>query len=308
MPTCRRLRDVHVDADNTDRSGGHRALFDALPVALVMGDLAGLVLDINDAAALLLGVRRTDVVGRSALLLVHPDDRAGSAASAARMAAGGIESLREELRFLRPDGTTAWGDVSTNLVVDDDGRPQHWLAVVVDITARKAAESAQRRLASAVQTSTDAIVATTLEGTITSWNPGAERVYGYPADDVLGADIRILLPPELRGEMDAGLEAIRLGGTIESYETMRLRRDGTVVPVSIHAAPVRDDAGAIVGASSVARDLTDRERANARFKALLDAGADPSAVDARFGTTPLQWAEHAYQDEAADLLRTRTTT
>jgi len=239
-----------------------------------MGDLEGVVTDINQAALDLLGIQRHEIIGKPALVFIHPEDRAASAKSIAGLAQGTVQMLRSERRFPRADGTLVWGDVSTNLMRDEEDRPSYWMTTIIDITARKDADAAQRRLASAVLTSPDAIVATDLDGTITNWNPGAERLYGYTADEVMGRDVRLLLTPTLRGEVDAGIEAIRFGGTIESYETVRQRRDGTTVPVSIQASPVRDSSGTIIGAASVARDLTDRERAEARFKALLDAGPD----------------------------------
>ncbi|WP_421121370.1 PAS domain S-box protein [Aquihabitans daechungensis] len=264
---------MHPDEDDQHLRWS-RAMLDALPIPMAMGDLDGLVTDINQAALDLLGLGREDIIGKPALVFIHPDDRAASAASISGLAHGTARTLRNERRFLRPDGTTTWGDVSTTLVDREDGTPSHWMSTLIDITARKDAEAAQRRLASAVHASPDAIVATDLDGTITNWNPGAEHLYGYEASEVLGKDVRLLLTPELRGEIDAGLEALRLGGSIESYETIRQRRDGTTVPVSIRASPVRDSSGTIIGAASVARDLTDRERADARFKALLDAGPD----------------------------------
>ena len=255
-------------------TAGARALFEAFPIAMATGTLDGLITDANPAALVLLGLTREDMIGRSALVMLHPEERAESAASIEGIRSGTRRTMRNERRFLRPDGTVVWGDVWTNVVTDREGRPSYWLSAVVDITARKDAESAQRRLASAVSTSPDAIVATDLDGTITTWNPGAALLYGYEAADVVGKDIRLLLPASLRGEIDAGLEAIRLGGTIESFETNRVRRDGSTVAVSIRASPIRDASGAVVGATSVARDLTDRDRAEARFRALLDAGPD----------------------------------
>jgi PAS domain S-box-containing protein len=261
-------------ADHDDPHADPRTLFDSMPIAMVIGDLQGVITDVNKAALDLLGLRRDEMLGRPALAMIHPDDRAASAASSSGLATGAIRTLRSDRRFIRPDGTVVWGDISTNLVLDDDGEPSYWVSIVVDITARRDAEHGLRRLASAVHTSPDAIVATDLDGTIIGWNPGAELLYGYGADEVVGKDVRVLLTPELRGEIDAGLEAVRLGGTIESFETIRQRSDGTRVPVAIQASPIRDPSGEIVGATSVARDLTDRDRAEARFRALLDAGPD----------------------------------
>jgi PAS domain S-box-containing protein len=123
-------------------------------------------------------------------------------------------------------------------------------------------------LAAIVESSDDAIVSKTLEGTITSWNPAAERLFGYTAEEVIGRPISILAPPDRENEMPANLERIRRGEKVNRYETVRRRKDGSLVDISLTASPIRDATGRIVGASKIARDITARKQAEERQRLL----------------------------------------
>ena len=123
-------------------------------------------------------------------------------------------------------------------------------------------------LAAIVESSDDAIVSKTLEGTITSWNPAAERLFGYTAEEVIGRPISILAPPDRENEMPANLERIRRGEKVDRYETVRRRKDGSLVDISLTASPIRDATGRIVGASKIARDITARKQAEERQRLL----------------------------------------
>src|SRR5258706_7253779 len=131
------------------------------------------------------------------------------------------------------------------------------LGTIESLTER--AEQAQAYLAAIVTSSNDAIVSKTLEGTITTWNAGAERMFGYTAEEIIGHSIRRLIPPELRDEEDRILERIKAGERIEHYETVRLTKDGHRFRVSLTISPIKDAAGKIVGASKIARDITERK-------------------------------------------------
>jgi PAS domain S-box-containing protein len=122
------------------------------------------------------------------------------------------------------------------------------------------AEKARHRLIAIVESSVDAIVGKDLNGIITSWNQGAERIFGYSEDEVLGKPVIILIPPEYQDEEPNILERIRRGERIAHYETVRRRKDGTLIDISLSVSPVRDGDGRIVGASKIARDITDRKR------------------------------------------------
>jgi len=128
-------------------------------------------------------------------------------------------------------------------------------------TALRESENRSRWLASIVESSDDAIISKTLDGIIASWNNGAERIFGYTAEEVIGKSITILIPAERRDEEPAILERIRLGERTEHYETVRQRKDGTLIDISLTISPVRDLENKIVGASKIARDITERKRA-----------------------------------------------
>ena len=123
-------------------------------------------------------------------------------------------------------------------------------------------------LAAIVESSEDAIVSKRLDGTITSWNPAAERLFSYTAEEVIGRPISMLAPPDRENEMPATLERIRRGQKVDRYETVRRRKDGSLVDISLTVSPIRDEAGRIVGASKIARDITARRRAEERQQLL----------------------------------------
>ncbi len=119
---------------------------------------------------------------------------------------------------------------------------------------------AARHLAKVIESSDDAIISKDLNSTITSWNPGAERIFGYSAAEAIGKSIRMLIPPDLQGDEDHVMGKIRSGEKVDHYETVRLRKDGTSFSISLTVSPIRDDHGVIIGASKIARDITERAR------------------------------------------------
>jgi PAS domain S-box-containing protein len=127
-----------------------------------------------------------------------------------------------------------------------------------DITERKYAEAEMARYAAIVTSSDDAIISKTLDGTITSWNDAAEQMFGYPAEEAIGQPITLIIPPELYQEEEDILGKLRQGVRIQHYETVRLRKDGTKVDVSLSISPVKERAGNIIGAAKIARDITER--------------------------------------------------
>src|SRR5260370_16212784 len=129
--------------------------------------------------------------------------------------------------------------------------------MVVDITDRKRAEEARYRLAAIVESSDDAIVTKSLDGTITSWNKGAERIFGYSAEEIIGCPITMLAAPGSSDDPLGILERIRQGERVEHYETLRRTKDGPNIFVSLAVSPIRDAAGRIIGASKIARDITE---------------------------------------------------
>jgi PAS domain S-box-containing protein len=177
------------------------------------------------------------------------------------------ESLRKrvdtfaEYRVLLPDGTVRHINASGHPVLNEDGELIEFVGTAVDVTERKRAEVVGQRLAAIVNSSEDAIVSKDLNGTIESWNGGAERLFGYQASEVIGKSILIIIPPDRHDEELRIVERIRRGELIKSYETVRMREDGSLLDISLTVSPLRDAAGRIIGACKIARNITERKRA-----------------------------------------------
>jgi PAS domain S-box-containing protein len=150
-----------------------------------------------------------------------------------------------------------------------DGTVTGVCGIATDITDRKQLETASRYLAAIVESSDDAIISKDLNGIITSWNNGAERIFGYTADEIIGKPVATLTAPDRLDEMPDILSKIRQGRRVDHYETRRRRKDGQIIDVSLTVSPVRDAAGQIVGASKIARNITDRKRAEQEHAVLL---------------------------------------
>src|SRR4051812_13782906 len=148
-----------------------------------------------------------------------------------------------------------------------------------DLTAaERDAEELRSRLAAIVTSSDDAIISKTLDGVITTWNEGASRIFGYSADEAVGKPITILIPPDRLGEEPEILRRLRAGERVDHIETVRLRKDGELLNISLTVSPIRNAAGEIVGASKIARDITSQKRAeaalhdsNVRFRLMANA-------------------------------------
>jgi PAS domain S-box-containing protein len=164
-------------------------------------------------------------------------------------------------------------DIAYRPEFDAQGKVGGWIASLRDITGEQAGEQAQRQLASIVESSDDAIISKNLNGVIVSWNPGARRLFGYAAEEVVGRPITVIIPAELKDEEPKILARIRRGERIEHYETVRRRKDGSLVDVSLTVSPMRDATGRVVGASKIARDITARKRADAAIRHRADEQA-----------------------------------
>ncbi|MBI1735571.1 MAG: MEKHLA domain-containing protein [Candidatus Rokubacteria bacterium] len=130
-------------------------------------------------------------------------------------------------------------------------------------------DAAQARLAAIVDSSDDAIISKTLEGVVITWNAAAEQMFGYTAAEAVGRSITLIIPPERLGEEDEVLRRVRSGQRVDHFETVRVAKDGRTVSISLSVSPIRDRAGRIVGASKIARDITDRRQAEAERELVL---------------------------------------
>jgi len=171
-----------------------------------------------------------------------------------------------EIKNRAKDGSIYWVDTTIVPFVGEDGKPRQYVAIRADISERKRTEEGRERLAAVVESSDDAIIGKTLKGTITAWNRGAEKVFGYSAAEAMGRSMLMLLPPERANEEPEILARIGRGESVEHFETVRVRKDGRKINISATISPIRDSSGAIVGASKIARDITDSKRAEQAVK------------------------------------------
>ena len=202
----------------------------------------------------------TGVTWTQLLKFVHPGDR-DRMQEAVQAALQDHTDYDIEYRVVPPGLPERWLASKGRGVYDDAGTAVGMIGVIHDVTERKRLEIVQHRLAAVVSSSDDAIVSKDLTGIVQTWNPGAERIFGYTADEMIGTSILRIIPPELRDEEASILDRQRRGERIEHYETVRVTREGRRIDVSLTVSPIRDSRGTIVGASKVARDITARKRA-----------------------------------------------
>jgi diguanylate cyclase (GGDEF)-like protein/PAS domain S-box-containing protein len=220
----------------------------------------GLIRYVSPSVERVLGHVEEDVLGANVIDFIHPDDAAWVAERMSEGLATGNTGFVSEVRVRHRDGH--WVTLEgIGRVIVRDGEPPLVLASARDISARKRTEEALLRMAAIVQSSDDAIYSTSLDGVILTWNPGAERLYGYTADEARGRHLFMIVPPDRSREASQMLDRVRQGQSIDRLETKRTRSDGSSLDVSLTVSPIRDMAGRIMGASAIARDITDRKRA-----------------------------------------------
>jgi len=257
------LLDVYQTLHESERR--FREMIDALPAAIYTTDAEGRLTHFNSAAVKLSG--RTPELGTDQWCvtwkLFWPDGtrmKHDECPMAVALKEGriqdGVEAIAE-----RPDGTRFWFTPYPRLLRDEEGRIVGGINVLLDITDRKGAENANNLLAAIVDCSDDAIVSKSLDGIITSWNKSAERLFGYTAEEAIGQHITLIVPQDRLYEETTIIGRLRQGERIDHFETIRSRKDGALLDVSLTISPVRDSAGRVVGASKVARDITERKRA-----------------------------------------------
>lgn len=237
------------------------------PLAVIEWDTYFRVISWNPAAEKVFGFSAAEASGQHAEFIVPVSarphiDRVWSDLLSRK---GGERSTNENVT---KDGRTILCEWYNTPLVTPDGGVIGVASLVQDITERKQAEEALSNLAAIVEYSEDAIIGKTPEGIITSWNRGAERLYGYRAEEVKGRSISLLIPEDHAGELSYIIDHTRHGIPIEHLETVRLRKDGSRVDVSVAISPILDAGGNIVGASTIARDITERKKSESELRTL----------------------------------------
>jgi PAS domain S-box-containing protein len=238
------------------------SLLQAVPDALVGMDHDGVIRFVNRQAESLFGYGRDEMVGQlietqvpEPFWEIYTQTRENYLADPRTRSSG----LGAELIGLRRDGTEFSINVSISYI--DTGDFLLTITAVADVTKRERAVQNAQLIAAIVECSDDAIISSTLQGVITSWNPAAERMYGYSSKEVIGMPGAVLGAPDRADKMYAVLDRLKAGEAVEHLEINHVRKDGTVFPVSLNVAPIRDEDGVIVGSSAVARDVTGQRQA-----------------------------------------------
>jgi PAS domain S-box-containing protein len=244
-----------------------RIAVEAAPNAMLMIDQQRAITLVNRKAEDLFDYARDEMLGQPIEMLVPERYRAkhpGHVAAFLHQPRSRPMGAGRDLYGRRRDGTEVPIEIGLTPIETQDGT--FTLASIIDITERKRAERAHEHLAAVVEYSHDAILSKTLDGVITSWNRGAERLFGYTAEEVVGRSVLLMVPDRCRGEQHASLQRIREDQLVFPFETARLRKEGGEVDVSLTLSPIRSSSGEIVGVSSIARDITELKRRDAELK------------------------------------------
>jgi PAS domain S-box-containing protein len=282
-----RANQARSKAEN--RSRELPAIASSFDAAIVRSDLAGIVVAWNSSAEDLYGYTAQEMIGQPIATVVPEPLREESLRVLQGIAAGKSQARCETVRR-RKEGSL----IQVSLVVSPEknslGEIVGASTIAREIIDRKHRQECER-LAAVVESSDDAIIGKTLDGTITAWNPGAENLFGYSPLEAVGKPIQMLLPPERVNEESEILERIRNGQRVKHFETVRVRKDGTKVNVSVTISPIRDRSGTIIGASQIARDVTDRmcaEEARERLAAVVES-CDDAIVGKSLDGTITAW-------------------
>jgi two-component system, chemotaxis family, CheB/CheR fusion protein len=240
--------------------GADRALLNSALDCIISMDASGHVTEFNPAAERVFGYTRDQALGQElASLIIPPDYRElhrKGLQHYLETGEGPVLGKRLEVKALRADGSEILVELAITAL--RRGNEPVFTAYLRDITDRTRGEEASRRLAAIIESSDDAIISKDLNGIITSWNVAAERLFGYKAAEIIGQSILTLIPPDRQHEEPKILGRIRRGERIDHYETVRRRKDGTLLDISVTVSPLKDKSGKIIGASKIARDISDR--------------------------------------------------
>jgi diguanylate cyclase (GGDEF)-like protein/PAS domain S-box-containing protein len=190
---------------------------------------------------------------------VHADDR-DSVNERNQKAFADHQPFEDIKRCLKPDGSVFLMRTQGEVITDEDGNPIRMIGVCSDVTAEREAEAVQAELAAIVLSSSDAITEMSAEGEVRGWNPGAEALYGYSSDEMIGENIERLIPPAQRAAEAARRAQVAAGERLSAFETRRVRKDGSLIDVSLTLSPVLSPDGELLAIAGIARDVTERRR------------------------------------------------
>ncbi|MDP9840652.1 PAS domain S-box-containing protein [Neorhizobium huautlense] len=245
-----------------------RAVVSQSAAGIGQGSLEGEILHVNSRFCEIVGYDEKELLGMNIADITYDEDMPEQRRLFNRLAQTG-ESFDMEKRYVRRDGGLVWVNNTVSALRDEQGQIRQVAVVSVDISERKRGQEAERRLASIIASSNDAILGIDLAMTVTSWNGGAERLYGYNAEEIVGQSVLMLVPEDRLDEEPALLEQIKAGSLVEAYETKRRRKDLQLVDILLSVSPIHDTTGRIIGASKIAHDISAKKEADRLQEVLI---------------------------------------
>ena len=242
-------------------------LITATPDIIYFKDRVGRFIRVNEAfARRIASSDLSSLIGKTDFDIYGEQHSREARADEQRIMATGKPIIDKEEREDWKDGHVTWVSTTKMPLLDGAGRIIGIMGISRDITARKHAEAQAQQLAAIVESSEDAIISRGLDGTIRTWNRADERIFGYRAKEVIGQNVALFIPENRKAHEAAIVEKMRKGKRIQNYETIRLKKDGTPLPISFTISPVCDASGKVVGASAIVRDLSERKRTEEALK------------------------------------------
>ncbi|MGB7600199.1 MAG: PAS domain S-box protein, partial [Candidatus Sulfotelmatobacter sp.] len=238
----------------------YRSTFELAALGVAQVSPGGRFLRVNDKLAEITGYSKDELLSMTFQEITHPEDVGQDVDQGEQVKSGALDTYSMEKRYIRKDGSIIWVNLTVSGARNESGQLKHFISVVEDVSARREGEEARYRLAAIVESSEDAIVSKDLNGIIQSWNAGAQRIFGFSPEEAIGKPITIIIPAELRDEEKQIIRRLRNGERIEHFETVRMTKSGERLNISLTVSPVRDSRGRIIGASKIARDVTERKR------------------------------------------------
>ncbi|HZO73436.1 MAG TPA: PAS domain S-box protein [Ktedonobacteraceae bacterium] len=276
------LRDVQTGATPSQSMGDLQRLIEQLfhwaaivessDDAVLGKKLDGTITSWNKGAERIYGYTAEEVIGKS-VFTIFPQDNIEEFFFIMDKVRRGEKVDHFETKRVRKDGTMLDISVTVSPIRDLSGTIIGASAIGRNITERNNAEQTKKMLAAIVESADDAILSKTLDGTITSWNRGAERLYGYTPEEIIGQPVSVLMPSEKKDDFPYVMGRLRAGLRVEHYETRRITKDGKILDVSVTVSPLKDAAGKVVGASDITRDITEQKRLEKIKDDFIDAAS-----------------------------------
>jgi PAS domain S-box-containing protein len=253
-----------------------QGIIEASDAAVIAEDLDGRIILWSGSAERMFGYMAAEAIGQPVAGIV-PAEKSDEMERARRDALAGGQGAQDMTLRVGKDGTPRDVSLMVLPVRDTDGTIVSLVHVLRDVSERKQLEMQARHLSALVQSSDDAIASKDLDGIVQSWNPAAERLFGYTAAEIVGQSIRLIIPSDRWPEEDEVLRRIRAGERVDQFETVRCRKDGTLIPISLTISSIRDRRGRTIGASTIARDVSEQStlvRERNRLGAIVDSSDD----------------------------------